>query len=398
MVFVAVSTGILYWLLRYWDSVVQESQESLRKVNRSLKSFSECTKAMTRIDNEVQLMQGICRICVEVGGHKMAWVAIGEEGADKKIKPITHWGSDSSFLDELNAGWGDNNIGHGPAGTSIRTGKTTIFQDLKNNPRYTPWREAAEKCGYSSCIALPLIEDGQVYGALVIFDEAPNAFDAEEVELLEELSEDLSYGIKTIRLKAEREREVDERLMLASIVDQTSDGVITFDTDSRIEYVNPSFIELCGIPAIEAIGVSIHDFECSKRNPVFYQAILGVFENNEIKSGHFINKKRDGSEYDIDARIAPVFGDNGQVVRYVATIRDVSHEIRLQRQLRQAQKNGALATLSGGIAHDFNNILAIIITNVEMTLEDIEPNSPLKTPLDLVLKAGLRGKTLIKQF
>lgn len=396
--FIAASTGMLYWLLRYWDAAVSASQESLRKVNRSLRSFSECTKAMTRTDDELQLMQGICRICVEVGGHRMAWVAFGENNPEKELRPVTHWGAEGCFLETLKASWDDTEIGQGPAGTSIRTGKITVFQDLLNNPRYRPWRDAAEKCGYASCIALPLKENDKAFGSLVIFDEKPNAFDKEEAELLEELAGDLSYGIKTLRLKSERKRETDERFMLATVMDQTSDGIITFDDQGRIQYVNPSFVELCGIPADEGIGVSIHDFECSQRNPEFYKAILGVFATNKVRAGHFINKKRDGTEYDIDARISPVFGDNGQVVRYVATIRDVSHEVGLQRQLRQAQKMEALATLSGGIAHDFNNILAIIITNVEMTLEDIDENSPERKSLELVHKAGLRGKALVKQF
>jgi PAS domain S-box-containing protein len=396
--FIAVSTGMLYWLLRYWDAAVTDSQESLRKVNRSLKSFSECTKALTRTDDEEQLMQGICRICVEVGGHLMAWVAFGEDTPEKKLRPVAHWGAEGCFLDSLNASWDDIERGQGPAGTSIRTGKITVFQNLLTNPRYRPWKEVAEKCGYASCIALPLIEKGRAFGSLVIFDEKPHAFDREEAELLDELAGDLSYGIKTLRLKTKSKVEMEERLMLAAVTDQTSDGIITFDTQSTIQYINPSFEGLCGVPASEAIGVSIHDFECSQRNPAFYRAILGVFASNKVRAGHFINKKRDGTEYDIDARISPVFGDDGQVVRYVATIRDVSQQVDLHRQLRQAQKMEALATLSGGIAHDFNNILAIIITNVEMTLEDIADDSPLRKPLELILKAGLRGKNLVKQF
>ncbi|RLB62103.1 MAG: hybrid sensor histidine kinase/response regulator, partial [Deltaproteobacteria bacterium] len=265
-------------------------------------------------------------------------------------------------------------------------------------PLYRPWRDAVEKCGYTSCIALPLIEDGKPFGSLVIFDEQPHAFDVEEAQLLEELAEDLSYGIKGLRLKDESKREMEERFMLATVMDQTSDGVIILDAEGMIQYLNPSFVTLCGVPAAEGIGVSIHDFECSKRNPLFYQAILSVIAENRVLSGHFVNTKRDGSEYDMEARIAPVFDDSGQVVRYVATIRDVSESVGLQRQLRQAQKMEAMATLSGGIAHDFNNILAIIITNMEMTLEDVPEDSPLYGSLELVHKAGLRGKDLVKQF
>ena len=396
--FIALSTGMLYWLLTYWEIAIAESHESLRKVNRSLRSFSECTKAITRADDELKLMEKVCRICVEVGGHRMAWVAFGEDSPEKALHSVAHWGAEGCFLEDLQASWADTERGRGPAGTSIRTGKVTVFQNLLTNPLYRPWREAVKKCGYASCLALPLMEDGRAFGSLVIFNEQPDAFDLEEAGLLEELAGDLSYGIKTLRLKAGRNREMDERLMLATVMDQTSDGVITFDAEGTIQYINPSFEALCGVPVAESIGVSIHDFECSKRNPAFYQAILGVFSSNKVLSGHFVNKKRDGTEYDIDARVSPVFSDSGQVIRFVATIRDVSESIGLQQQLRQAQKMEAMATLSGGIAHDFNNILAIIITNMEMTLEDVPEDSPLYGSMELVLKAGLRGKNLVKQF
>ncbi len=396
--FIALSTGMLYWLLHYWEIAIASSQESLRKVNRALRSFSECTKAITRADDEVKLMESICRICVEVGGHQMAWVAFGDDAPDKKIRAVAHWGAEGCFLDTMNASWADNERGRGPAGTSIRTGKITVFQNLLTNPLYRPWRKAVELCGYNSCIALPLSENGKTFGSLVIFDSKPLAFDVEEAELLEELAGDLSYGVKTLRLKVENTREIEERLMLATVMDQTSDGVITFDAKGTIQYINPSFVALCGVPAEESIGVSMHDFECAQRNPIFYRAIISVFTSNKVLSGHFVNKKRDGTEYDIDARIAPVFSNSGQVVRYVVTIRDVSESVGLQHQLRQAQKMEALATLSGGIAHDFNNILAIIITNMEMSLEDVAPEEPLHKSLELVLKAGLRGKSLVKQF
>ena len=397
--FIALSTGLLYWLLRYWEYAIAESQESLRKVNRTLRTFSECTKAMTRTDEEQALMQAICRICVEVGGHRMAWVAYGEDSPEKKLTPLAHWGADCSYLENLQASWADTELGQGPAGTSIRTGRTMVVQNLLTDPRFAPWRDAARNCGYASCIALPLVDEERgPYGALVIFDSKINAFDNEEAQLLEELAGDLSYGLKALRLKAKSRQEMEGRLMLATVMDQTSDGVITFDVDGLIQYINPSFVKICGVPADEGVGLSIHDFECSRRNREFYQAILGVFSSNEVVTGHFINKKRDGTEYDIDARIAPVFGTEGEVVRYVATVRDVSQEVALQRQLRQAQKMEALATLSGGIAHDFNNILAIIMTNVEMTLEDCETGTPQHQSLELALKAALRGKTLVKQF
>ena len=396
--FIFFTSGLLYWLLRYWDRARSKSEESFQKINRSLKSFSECTKALTRTDNEQQLMMGICRICVEVGGHKMAWVALRQHDSNKSVVHATHWGECGDFFEHLQVSWAENTLGQGPAGICIRNNTISIFQNLVPELPYEPWRQAVLKAGFQSCIALPLKVDHEPFAALVIYDEKRNAFDQEETELLAELADDLSYGVTALKTKMAQEKEVAERLMLATVMDQASDGIITFNEKGVIQYINPRFTELCGIPAEEGIGVSIDNFECSQRNPDFYQTVLKVFQENTTISGHFINKKRDGSYYDIDARIAPVFAKNGEVVRYVAMIRDVTHELDLERQLRQAQKMEALATLSGGIAHDFNNILAIILTNIEMCLEDVPEAGTTNRSLELVNKAGLRGKHLVKQF
>ncbi|HLO27211.1 MAG TPA: ATP-binding protein, partial [Geobacteraceae bacterium] len=79
-------------------------------------------------------------------------------------------------------------------------------------------------------------------------------------------------------------------------------------------------------------------------------------------------------------------------------IRDVTHEVQLERQLRQAQRMEAIATLAGGIAHDFNNNLASIITCAEMARDDIPEESPTRELIDVVLKSGYRGKNLVKQI
>ncbi len=396
--FIIFTTGLLYWLLRYWEVVTSQSEASFRKINRSLKSFSECTRALTRTDNEQQLMSGICRICVEVGGHRMAWVALRQDDPGKTVVMAAYWGECGEFFDSLQVSWAENTLGRGPAGICIRKNKITNFPNLVSELPYEPWRRAVLKAGFNSCIALPLQEDGKPFGALVIYDEKKNAFDEEETSLLEELADDLAYGITGLRTKVARAKEVAERMMLATVMDQASDGIITFNEKGVIQYINPRFTELCGVPAEEGIGYPINDFECAQRNPEFYQAVLQVFNTNKGASGNFVNKNRDGKFYDIDARIAPVFAEDGRVVRYVAMIRDVTHEVDLERQLRQAQKMEALATLSGGIAHDFNNILAIVLTNVEMCLEDLGEEGTSRNSLELVHKAGLRGKHLVKQF
>ncbi|WP_303721898.1 ATP-binding protein [Malonomonas rubra] len=396
--FIALSALLLYWLLRFWDVAISYSQESLREVNRALRGISECTKAITRITDEQELMQEICRIFVMIGGYRFAWVGFAEQDEGKTLRPVAHWGYEDNFICTMQASWDDNEQGRGPAGTTIRTRKTTVFQNFKTNPDYLPWREKALKCGYASGISLPLTEGETVFGALVIFSPEINAFDADEITRMEELAADLSYGIKTIRMNVERERALEEKMLLAAAIEQASNGVMTFDKDGIIQYMNSSYEKICAPNVETPLGKSIHTIDCWLSNEEYYAAVIKAVETGNLQSGHFDNRYVDGPRSEIDARISPVLGNGGVVSRYVVIVRDVTHEFQLEMQLRQAQKLEAIATLSGGIAHDFNNILAVIITNTEMALEDIPDDNPLKKQLELVLKAGFRGKNLVRQI
>ena len=395
--FIVCSALLLYWLLRYWDIAITNSQESLYAVNRALRCFSECTKATIRITDEQQLMQEVCRIFVEVGGYRFAWVGFAEQNEDKTLNPVAKWGYEKDFINSMNATWGDEERGRGPAGTTIRTGKTTVFQDFKSDPNYRPWRNKAIKCGYASGVSLPLTDAGLAFGALVIFSDQANSFDDDEVALMEELANDLSHGIKTIRMNAERIRIRKEQTLLARVIEQASDGVLTFDATGQIEYINPAFCSLFAVNSSETVGQHIHQLECCLENELFFFELQKTIFSDQEQAGHFVNRRKDGSRYEFVARLSPIF--SGQtVIKYVAIIRDVTHELALEQQVRQAQKMEAIATLSGGIAHDFNNILAVIITNTEMNLEDVAEDSPLREHLELVLKAGFRGKNLVKQI
>jgi len=117
-----------------------------------------------------------------------------------------------------------------------------------------------------------------------------------------------------------------------------------------------------------------------------------------VRTGHFIQKGQDGTLHEIESTIWSITDSAGSAGNYAALIRDVTHEVHLERQLRQAQRMEAIATLAGGIAHDFNNNLASIITCAEMARDDLPEGSPTRELLDVVLKSGLRGKNLVKQI
>ncbi|MEB0019993.1 CHASE domain-containing protein, partial [Pseudomonas sp. RTB3] len=147
-------------------SALQQSETVLRKLNRDLRLLSRCNTALVHAEDEYTLLAEICRLCVDRDNYLMAWVGYAEQDEAKMVRPITQSGYDNGYLDGINISWADTENGQGPTGMAIRTGQPNISQDIQNSPRMAPWREAAIQHGYQSSVALPLICDAKVLGAL----------------------------------------------------------------------------------------------------------------------------------------------------------------------------------------------------------------------------------------
>jgi PAS domain S-box-containing protein len=179
--------------------------ETLHKVSRALKAITECHQAMIRATNETELLNEVCRIIVEVGGYRMAWVGYAEDDAAKSIRPMAQRGFDDGYVEQLKLTWADTPQGWGPTGKAIRLGKPTLCRDIMKDPHFAPWREEAGKRDFHSILSLPL-KGFFLFGALTIYARELHAFDAEEIGLLMDLANDLAYGIMGLRAQAYRQR------------------------------------------------------------------------------------------------------------------------------------------------------------------------------------------------
>ena len=397
-IFIVASAHFLFLLIRRRELAFVRSEESLHRVNRALRVFSECKKATNWDSDEFDLLRKICRILVVLGGYRLAWVGYAADDPQKSVKPVVHWGYEEGYLNALKVSWDESEYGQGPAGTSIRTGQTVIVRNIMSNPKFKPWRETALAHGFSSAISLPLHDGRKVYGAMVILAAEANSFDPEEASQLEELAEDLANRIRSIHSEAAQKMVKEEQLFLAKVIHQASEGVLTFDQETRVQYLNPAWEQICGVRSKDVVGYLLDELPCARSNDDFYHAIKQVMKTGEVAQGLYQNQRVDGSCYQVEAHISTVSAEYSEVVRYVAVVRDVTHEAELEEQLRTAQKMEAIATLAGGIAHDFNNILAAILTNTELALDDLPQDSDLRDHLEIVFQAGSRGKNLVKQI
>lgn len=196
----------------------------------------------------------------------------------------------------------------------------------------------------------------------------------------------------------QRKYAEEQRNLLATAVEQAAEAIVIIDDSGNIEYVNPAFAAVTGYTRAEAVGMRSSALRSGDQPQAFYDDMWKTLQDGHVWTGHLINKGKDGTVFEEEATISPVFNADGDIVNYVAVKRDVTRETELEARLVQTQKMEAIGTLAGGIAHDFNNLLQIMLGYVDLAQTDIPPNSPALASLDEVVTAGRRATDLVGQI
>jgi len=310
----------------------KQAEQELRRLNRALRTLSECNQAVVRAKEESELLHAICQILVEEGGYRLAWVGYAEHDEAKTVRPVAQAGHEDGYLALANIEWGDTERGRGPTGTAIRTAQPYVAHNVKTDPSFAPWVTEATGRGYASSIALPLVLDGQPLGALMLHSQMADAFDDAEVRLLAELSHDLAYGIQALRTRIKRE-QAEQELRAASaynrsLIEASLDPLVTISRDGKITDVNSATEKVTGLSRQELIGTDFSDyFADPEKARAGYQQVFreGWVQDYELEIRH-----RDGHLTPVLYN-ASLYRDEGRnVIGVFAAARDTTEKKRAQ--------------------------------------------------------------------
>lgn len=327
----------------------KRAENELRKKNRALTTLSTCNQARARLADELELLNEICRICIEIGGYRLAWVGYAEQNEQKTVRPVAQNGFENGYLDTVNITWADTERGRGPTGTAIRTRQACIVRSIPDDPNYAPWRTTALQRGYVASIALPLVVDDQVLGALNIYAAEPDAFDVEEVKLLQELSSDLAYGIASLHTRAkhtraeEALRESEEKLIRT--IETIPSGLTIVASDGQIVLANPAAEQILGLTRSDIAGRAYNA-------PAWKIATVdgSTFPDEQLP---FVRvRQTDQAVYDVQHSIeqpdgtrvilsinaAPLHDADGHPIGVVAVFNDITDRTRAEKALRESEE------------------------------------------------------------
>ena len=272
-------------------------------LNRALRTLSGCNRALLRAEDEATLLQEICRVIVEESCYSLAWVGRAERDAAKTVTPVAYAGVEQAYVDSLNMTWADAERGRGPTSTAIRTGNRSITRNIQTDPNTVPWREGAISHHIASVLSLPLRVEGEIFGAIGIGAPEPDAFGAQEEELLTQAAEDLAFGLETLRSKARRaqaEQEI-QRLnrALSTRVAVNHALIHASDEQALLGEICRVLVEDCGY---RLAWVSYRNDDSAK--PVQHAAYSGA-EEGFLALGQAWATSADGVAYikQLDARL-----------------------------------------------------------------------------------------------
>ncbi len=274
-------------------------------------------------------------------------------------------------------------------GEAVRQKTAIIINDFQ---AFNPLRK-----GYPSghvelfkFMTTPIFQDDKIVAVVGVANKKSDYDDSDvrQVSLLM----DSVWRMIDRRQAAEREQ------LLSTAVVQAAESVIITDASGIIQYTNPTAETISGYSSDELIGRTANILKSGKQDDFFYKALWETINAGRIWSGRFINKKKDGTEYQEDASISPVYDKSGKLTNFMAVKRDVTKEIELQEQLFHAQKMESLGVMAGAIAHDFNNLLMATLGNLELALTDRNLESKTRMAIENAIQASERSAALSHQM
>jgi two-component system, sensor histidine kinase and response regulator len=228
----------------------RQAERALARVNRALLTLSTGNRVLVRAASEEELLKAAVRNIVENGGYCLAIISYAGDDTEKSIMPVAWMGIEGGcFLQEC-ATWADTESAQMPVARAIRSGKVQVCHNIAGDPGFASLEEAAIAHGYIANIALPLSDDSRIFGVLSIYSLEANTFDEREAALLEELAEDIAYGIITLRargtlhaaeLAVERERN-----RLDVILRTATDGIHILNAEGVLVDANDAFLNMLG--------------------------------------------------------------------------------------------------------------------------------------------------------
>lgn len=381
----------------------KRAERHIRQLNRVYAVRSGINQLIVREKDPERMLSEACRIAVEDGGFRMAWIGL-LYGGTGGFEMRAHAGADAPTLAVLRTLIASDP----PAGCAftrhaLTLGEHGICNDVARDAKAAPWRDEALARDYRAMASFPLKADGRTIGTFNFYVGERGFFDSDEVRLLDKLATDVGFALEVAAHEGERKRaattllEIEGRLRGA--FDFAPIGMALVAPDGKWLQVNRALCEIVGYTEAEMLAL---DFQTITHPDDLEADLAFVNEMLEGRRAHYQMEKRYvhklGQEVCVLLSVSLVRSQDGRPSYFVSQIQNISERKRLEDQLRQAQKMEAVGQLAGGVAHDFNNLLTVINGYATLMQTRVPKGDERFDMLRQIKEAGDRAASLTRQL
>ena len=342
----------------------KRAEERIAQLNRVQTVLAGIDRAIAHIPDQQKLLDEVCRVAVEKGGFKLAWVGI--VAPDGSVQPVAQAGA-TGYLEGIRVVTYDVPEGRGAVGTAIRENRTVVVEDTIHEASAAPWHDRLQRFGLQYAAAFPIRIAGKAAGSFQVYAHRPHFFDETELRLLTQVSDDISVALTAIsELTARKQAEEALRRSehnLTNFFNQAPVGLVWLSASGTILRANQAQLDLLGCPAEHYLGHSFTEF-CVE--PSRARELLERLAAKEtVRNFQMSSRCRDGAiRHGLMDGVS--FWNEDQFLYSSVFLRDVTERVELEREVLQVSEreqrriaqdlHDGLGQLLAGTAHKTNSL------------------------------------------
>ncbi len=304
-------------------------EDRLERQSKLYKALSEVNQAIVRMEDEKGLFPLVCRMAVEFGGMKLAWV--GLERGGRTIAPVVSHGAGQDTLKNIViATSADMPAGRGPTSVAWRDREVVVDNDLPQDA--LPWRAMG---------AFPILRKGKSYAVLTVYHDEAGAFDDTIIRLLDEMARDVAYALDAFDREDARKRATEtikaQNDFLKAILEAEPECVKVVSPTGKLIHMNPAGLAMLEVRDLrEAQQMGIEEFITPGHREAFREFHRSICAGG---SGmlEFPLVGKNGAQRWLETHATPLRNAKGEVTAMLGVTRDVTEKKRANELIwRQA--------------------------------------------------------------
>jgi len=375
ILFQPVVNKIQQWVDRFFNPERYDYRRTLLEFARELTSELHVDSLLQQICDRLSEILGVDRLAVFLAAEPKGFRLARSRGMNFTGK------IDTSFLD--------------PDQPSLAKGYLFFFDNVRRAYGFSPAaQKSIEQLKLHYYLPFKVKEHTLGYLGLGKTREG-DYLSSEDIDLLQTIAGYVSIALENARLYESLEMRARDYQALRdfsqNIIESINAGVLACNLEGAVEAWNSALERLYGLSRSEALGRTLEAIfppdlrvELSRVSDPHHTLNLYKFRLRNAEDRTLI----------VNLSVVPLLGKENQVIGRLLIFTDLTERVNLEDQLMQAEKLSSIGLLAAGVAHEVNTPLAVITSNAQMLMRQMDPDDPRTRTLDKIIAQAFRASEI----